>query len=261
MTEQVFDDSDNTVLVSSQQTLPFDEKILSRKTIVYETLVDPAVVKIAAENLKNQLFAKYGFLRPAANEINVTSIEKFYQPYLIINGKYSIDYYRKRIWNIPVENNVAEIVFPFTRLEANTSTDASGKAVRAVTLQGEERVKKEIEASLVLNEAGIDTSLKDLPSAPSEKNPEETLTKTNTKQVPPDLELSILRTRIFKRPTDVSWIANETFQVSERLVIYAPRFRATFKHTKTGKERVAEFDGVTGKLLQTSDSRITNSAI
>ena len=258
MTEQVFDDGDNTVLVSSQPALPFNEKIPPRKTIVYETLVDPAVIKIAAENLKTQLFAKYGFLKPAANEINVISIEKFYQPYLIISGKYSIDYNRKRTWNIPVESNVIEIVFPFTRIEAKTAPDASE---RAVMLQGEERVKIQIEASLSLNEAGKDIPLKDLPAAPSEKNPEETLTKTNTQQVPPDLELSILRTRIFNRPTDVSWIANETFQVTERLVIYAPKFRAAYRHSKTGKERTAEFDGVTGKLIQTSDSRTTTSSI
>ena len=69
------------------------------------------------------------------------------------------------------------------------------------------------------------------------------------------MELSILRTRIFNRPEDVSLIASETFQVTERLVIYIPpRFRAAYKHTRTGKERTAEFDGVTGKLVQTSNS-------
>jgi len=260
LTEQVFDDGDNTFLISSEPTLPFDEKIPSRKIIVYETLVDPAVIKIAAENLKSQLFVKYGFLKPAINEITVASIEKYYQPYLMISGKYSIDYYRKRIWNIPVENNVAEVVFPFTRIEAKTAPDASGKIVKTVLLQGEERVKNQTEASLTLNEAGKDISLKDLPSAPSEKNPEEILTKTGTKQVPPDLELSILRMRIFSRPADVSWIANETFHVTERLVIYTPRFRVTCKHIKTGKERAAEFDGVTGKLIHTGDSRITTAS-
>jgi hypothetical protein len=40
-------------------------------------------------------------------------------------------------------------------------------------------------------------------------------------------------------------------------VVYAPRYRAVFKHAKSGKERVAEFDGVTGKLIRTSDSRNT----
>ena len=261
MTEQVFDDGENSVLVSSQLALPSGEKIPNRKTIVYETLVDPAVMKIAAENLKTQLFVKYGFLRPVSTEINVVNIEKFYQPYLIISGKYSIDYYRKRTWNIPVENNVTEIVLPSTRIEAITKRDAAGKTTRAVTLEGEERVKNQTEASLTLNEAGKDIPLKDVPSAPSEKNPEEALAKSNTKEVQPDLELSILRTRIFNRPTDISSIANETFQVTERLVIYAPRFRATYKHNKTGKEQTAEFDGVTGKLIQTSDSRNTPASI
>jgi hypothetical protein len=100
-----------------------------------------------------------------------------------------------------------------------------------------------------------------LPTAPSEKNPEKVLSSLGVKEVPRDLELSIIRTRIQKRPVDISWIANEVFEVDERLVVYAPRFRVLFKHVKSGKERVAEFDGVTGKLICPSDSRVTQASI
>jgi len=261
LTEQIVDEGKNIAIIPSTPSLPYDEKIPSRTTIVYETLVDPAVIKIAAENLKLQLFAKYGFLRPAEAEISVTGIEKYYEPYIIISGKYSIDYYRKRSLNFPIDKNVTEIAFPFTTIQAKTTIDVSGKEQREIMIQGDERVKNQIEASLALNGSGRDISLKDLPSAPSEKDPEGALSKTLSKPVSPDLELSILRTRIFKRPDDISWIANETFQVTERLVIYTPRFRATYKHNKTGQEKAAEFDGVTGRLIHTNDSRITTSSI
>jgi hypothetical protein len=254
-------DNENVVIISSQATLPFDEKIAQRKTIVFETLVDPAVIKISAENLKTELFLKYGFLKPAIHEVQLTSVEKYYEPFIVINGKYLIDYYRKRKWELNVENSVTEVVFPFQRIEAKTTPDSLGKLRKTITLEGEERVQTENKASLTLNQSGKDIPLKDLPSAPSEKNPEETLAKYGVKQIPPNMDLSILRTRIFKRPTDVSWIANENFEVNERLVIYAPRFRASFKHTKTGKEQIAELDGLTGKLIRIADSRVNQASI
>ena len=43
---------------------PFEERIASRKTIVYETLVHPAVIKIAADNLKDQLLPNTGSSKP-----------------------------------------------------------------------------------------------------------------------------------------------------------------------------------------------------
>ena len=260
MTETVFDD-ENTIVTSSKAKLPFEEEIATRKTIVYETLVDPSVIKIAAENLKNQLFSKYGILKATIDEVRVVSIEKYYEPFIRITGKYAIDYYRKRTWAFNVENNVSEVTFPFARIEAKTTNKGLGKTQKIITLEGEERVKTTAEADLTLSESGKDIPLKNLPTAASEKNPEEALAKTGAKQVPSSLDLSLLRTRIFNRPADVNWIANETFQVTERLAIYVPRFRAVFKHAKTGKERTVEFDGLTGKLIHTCDSRTTQTSI
>jgi hypothetical protein len=102
--------------------------------------------------------------------------------------------------------------------------------------------------------SGKEVSLKQLPSAPSEKKPEKIVKKLGEKQVPPEFDLDILRSRIQKRPADVSWIQSESFEVTERVVIYTPRFRALYKNSRTGKERAAEFDGVTGKLVRVGDS-------
>lgn len=260
MTETICE-NENVVIISSQAALPFDEKIAQRKTIVFETLVDPAVIKISAENLKTELFLKYGFLKPALHEVQLTSLEKYYEPFIVICGKYSIDYYRKHKWALNVENSVTEVAFPFQRIEAKTTPDAFGKFRKTATIEGEERVQTENKASLTLNQSGKDIPLKDLPSAPSEKNPEETLAKYCVKQIPSNMDLSILRTRIFNRPTDVSWIANENFEVNERLAIYAPRFRASYKRIKTGEERIAEFDGLTGRLIRVTDSRVIQASI
>jgi hypothetical protein len=111
---------------------------------------------------------------------------------------------------------------------------------------------------LTFDASGKEVSLKQLPLAPSEKKPKKIVKKLGKKQVSPDLDLNIIRSKIQKRPTDVSWIQSESFEVTERVVIYTPRFRALYsalyKNSKTGKERTAEFDGVTGKLVRVGDS-------
>ncbi len=228
---------------------PFAEKIATRQTIVYETLVDPAVIKITAENLKDQVFSKYGFIRTKPEEVTVAAIDKYYEPIIKISGKYAIDYYRKRVWNLKVSDDASEVILGIEKFKPKKAADWAGQTSMTIELKGEERVQKETCVSLALDRDGRDISLKNLPVAPSEKHPEEILAKTGTPEVSAETDLSILRTRIFKRPSDVSWIESELFEVNERLAIYVPRFRVTLKHTKTGKEKTLIFDAVTGTQM------------
>ena len=242
------------IVISPESKSAFHEKIIERKTIVYETLVDPAVVKIVAENCKEQLFTKYGFLRPKPDEVTLVSIEKSYEPYILVTGRYFIDYYRKRVVTFKVDNAVSEVVFGFGRFSSKQITDSFGKTHKGIELPAEERLQIEFKATLTLDALGKDTSFKQLQAAPSEKNPEETLSKANEKPVAPNFEVDILKNRIQRRPGDVAWVEDESFETTERMVIYTPRFRALCRHNRTGRKRVAEFDGVTGKLIRTYDS-------
>ena len=242
--------NENPIAISSEAKSTLQERIVERKTIVYETRVDLAVIRIAAENLKDQLFTKYGFLKPQPEEVALVSVEKTYEPFIMITGKYSIDYRRKRTFTFEVENKVSEVVFSFSRFSSKQITDSFGNTRTGIELEAEERLHSESTAILTLNSSGQETSLKQLPSAPSEKNPEEIIAKLGEKIVPSDFELKLLRNRIQNRPTDLNCVENETFEVTERLVIYTPRFMAIFKHAKTGREQAAEFDGVTGQLVR-----------
>lgn len=47
------------------------DKIVPRKTVVYETLVDPTVIKVTGERLKRRLFTKFGILRPNPADIQL----------------------------------------------------------------------------------------------------------------------------------------------------------------------------------------------
>jgi hypothetical protein len=237
------------IVVSAEPKQPFEERIVLRKTIVYETLVDPAVIKIAAENLKDQIFPKYGFLKTTPHEVSVVSVEKYYKTYILISGKYAVDYYRKHIWSLKVADDTSEVLIGIDKLKPKQTTDTFGNVYQKIELNGEEHVKNEIKASLTLDEFGRDVSPKEMPLAPSERNPKEVLAKSITKEVPAELDLSVLRTRIFKRPADMSWIDHELFEVNERVVIYIPVFRVLFRKVKTGQEKTFEFDGLNGKLI------------
>ena len=65
-------------------------------------------------------------------------------------------------------------------------------------------------------------------------------------------DLEIIRSKIIKRPKDISRLVNELFEVDERVVIYTPRFRLLYRNVKTGDEKAVEFDGVTAKRIQQS---------
>jgi hypothetical protein len=78
--------SDEKIVITAEPKQPFEERIADQKTVVYATLIDPAVIKIAAENLKCKVFAKYGFLKTKPEEVSIVSIDKYYKPYIVVRA-------------------------------------------------------------------------------------------------------------------------------------------------------------------------------
>lgn len=238
-------------IVLSTETSPLsNQKIAERKTIVYETRTDTTVIKVAAERHKIQLFARFGFLKPRPEEIRLISIDKYYEPYMVITGKYFIDYYRKCVYTIKVDEKVLEVILLNHKLEPNRPQNRTTKDRSTITLQGEERLKNEIKSSLILDKLGQEVPPKELPSAPSEKYPKKVLTAIGTKEIAPNADLEIIKSKILKRPKDINRLVNELFEVTERAVIYVPRFRVLYKNARTGEEKTMEFDGVTAERIQ-----------
>ena len=246
LTETVSDEK----MVVSSETAPSGEKIAERKTIVYETRIDPTVIKVAGERLKEQLFTRFGFMKPKPGEIQLISIDKYYEPYMLISGRYVIDYYRKRAYAIRVDTKVLEVILLDHKFEPGQPMDSSLRDHKLIKLEGEERLMNEAKASLILNRSGQEVTLGRLPSAPSERNPKKILAAFGVKEIAPDADLSIIRSRILKRPKDINRLVNELFEVTERAVIYTPRFRVLYKNVRTGEEKTEEFDGVTAERIR-----------
>ena len=221
------------------------DKIVPRKTVVYETLVDPTVIKVAGERLKRRLFTKFGILGPKPAQIQLLSMKKYYEPFIVINAKYFIDYYRLCSYTVSIDKNVVEVILhdqKYYPKESKTPTPS-------IKIEGEERLVIDKTAFLMLDKNGQEANLETLPSAPSEKNPDETIAKNEITEIHSEADVDFVRKRLVHRPTDLSHAVTELFEIGERVVIYAPRFKLTYVDALTYKEKVVEFDGVTSKRI------------
>jgi len=229
------------------------ERIAKRKTIVYKSRVDPTIVKLTAEKMKNKLFIKFGFSKPRPEEIRVVSVDKYYEPYVLIDGKYSIDYYKKRVYTLDVDTRAEKVKILDQTFTPESLVSPTGETRRVIKLEAEERSSYEDKAYVILDKAGREIPPDQVPSAPSEEHPQKILKEFSKKsgkvKISPRKAVEIVKSRIVKRPTDADNVENELFQVSEHAIIYSPIYEITFRNSKTGEEKVIRIDGVTAKII------------
>ena len=248
----------NEQIVVGVENPRIQENIVPRKTIVYETLVDPTVLRVASEKLKTQLFSKFGLLKAKPEEIQFVSIDKYYEPYVVVSGRYVIDYYRRCEYMVRVDEGVLEVILFNNKLMPEHPPYSSAKD-GIIRLQGEERLVDEAKASYIFDRYGRDASLERLPSAHPEKNPKKVIAEFSIEEVPQNADVDSVRSRLVKRPSDVKRIVTEIFEVGERVVIYTPQFRILYKNVRTGEEKAMEFDGVTSERVEQRESAISQS--
>jgi hypothetical protein len=232
---------------TSHESIP--EKITDRKIIVYKTLIDPTVIKLATEKVKDRLFVKFGFLKPNPDQIQQASFEKDYEAFVIVDGRYNIDYYRRRVYTVKVDDKAQEVILFSQTFKPENSSEPMGKVVR---IEGEERLIHEAKAYIVLSADGREVSPKRIPSAPSEEHSKKLAAEIETTkrlEILPNEELDIIRNKIVKRPPEIKRVVKELFEVVDRAVIYTPIYKVKFQNVKTGETKTVKFDGVTARLL------------
>ncbi len=240
-------------VVTSASVESTKENIVARRTIVYQTVIDPAVVRIAGEKAKNKLFNRYLFKLTTPEEIEFVSIEKYYEPYIVVSGKYLIDYYRKCAYAVRVDKEAKEVIlFDHTFIPGQASNSAVKE--NSIKLEGEERLIKETRAFIMLDGYGQDLKPSEFTSAPSEENPQKLIKLFKMPEIAPSMDVDVIRNRIARRPNDINRIVNEVLEIDERSVIYAPRFKLKYKCPRIGKEAYLEFDGVTSKRIQENEN-------
>jgi len=235
---------------------PIPEKISKRKIIVYKSRVDPTIVKLTAEKMKYKLFAKFGFSKRRSEEIRVVSVDKYYEPYILIDANYSVQYFKKKVYTLDVDPETEEVKILGEsykpEIEASPSGEV-GEPHKVIRLEAQLWSSYQDKAYLVLDKEGKEIPPDQVPAAPSEDHPEKILRefskKTGRVQVSPRKEIEMVKARIVKRPSDVARIEDEMFQISEHAVIYSPIYEITFRNVRTGEERLVKIDGVSAKII------------
>ena len=228
------------------------ERMIKRGVIVYKSRIDPTIVKLTAEKMKNKLFVKR-FSKPGHEEIRVVSVDKYYEPYVLVDAKYSIDYYKTAGYSLDIDNETREVRILGETFEPETVVGPDGESRKVIKLEVEECLSYEDKAYVILDKTGREIPPDEVPSAPSEDHPRKILKEYGKKlgkvKFSPRKGIEMVKARLVKRPPDADNIENELFQISEHAVIYSPIYEITFRNMKTGEERIIRIDGVTAKIV------------
>ena len=232
------------------------ENVVQRKIIVYKARIDPATLKQTAEEMKNELFVKR-FSKPKPEDIHVVSVDKHYEPYILIDAKYRIEYYSNKIYTFEIAEKAKEVkvLGQSFKPQLISVPDSEPEQFRkVVSIEGQELSFYEDKAYFILDKKGNEISPDQVPIAPSEDNPKKILKefgknaeklKITNKGI-----LSLAKSKLINRPKEVENIENELFQVTEYAIIYNPVYKITFRNTKNKEEKTVSIDGVTAEIIK-----------
>jgi hypothetical protein len=226
------------------------QKIVDTRTIILKSKLDSNSVKLQGERLKTSFFARFGFLKPKPRDVQLIAFSKYYEPYIVIGGKYSIAYCKKHNYALKVEDRTQAMFIDGKKMRPEPmSLQDRAKVIKLV---GEEHSHYENETYVILDRMMQEVSSDNLFFAPFENDYETQpvadfdLRKPQTSI---EEEITFLRSRVAKRPADVAEIIREKFEINERTIIYSPVYELTYKNMKNSKNATAIINGITGGVL------------
>ena len=224
------------------------EKICGMKTIVHRLAVDETSVRNFIEKRKTGFFSRLRVFKPKPEEVVCEDIALYYEPYIVARANYTIDYYRRKVYPIRVEDTVKEVII-FDKILQPGGQEKGGKQI---SLEARERVTTNVPEYLCLDKTGRERDPKKLPRGVEELDSRRIMRKLGNKlrssTATPDAVVGIIRGRIVKRPQDIERVVDEMFEVTELSTIYTPIYEARLRHLKTGVIKIIPVSGITGKV-------------
>ncbi len=244
------------------KTIDVPEKVIERKIIVYKPRVNIKTIRSIAENMKTQIFRKFIFVKPKPEEVHIVSIDKYFEPYVFIDGEYSIIYSKKWVHNIKVDETMQELTIYGEKVAPKSLKKHLKIPCKILQLNGCGRFKFDLKSNIIFDKNWQEVGVEQLPFLPFEEQPERILANFDRNygniRMTDEKEVDILKSRIIKRPSEILSIHHELFEVYERAEIYKPMYKVVVKNFKSQKELVLVIDAITGKtntvLPKTLDS-------
>jgi hypothetical protein len=233
------------------------QKIVDTRSVILKSSLDSNRVKLQGEKLKTSFFARFGFLKPKPKNVRLIAFSKYYEPYIVIGGKYSIDYCKRHGYALKVEDRTQALFIDGKKLKPETLT--GGCDARVIKLVGEEHSHYENESYVILDRLLQKVSAENLFFAPSENDLEngEGDFDLRKPKISLDEEIAFLRSKIAKRPADVGEIVREKFEINERTIIYSPVYELTYKNMKNGEKVTVLINGVSGGVTVGKFDRVS----
>jgi hypothetical protein len=223
------------------------QKIVDTRTIILKSRLNSKNVKLLGDKLKTGFFSRFGFLKPRPKDVLLVAFSKYYEPYIVIGGKYSIDYCKRHNYALKVEDETQAIFIDGKKLKPEPLSPRDHDKV--INLVGEEHSHYENETYIILDRLLQEVPPEKLFFAPFESELENSDFDLRKPKISLDEEITFLRSKIAKRPPDVAEIVREIFEINERLIIYSPVYELTYKNIKNGKNVTALINGITGGLM------------
>lgn len=93
------------------KSVSLTENVVERKVIVYKSRIDSKVVRATPEKMKTHLFRKLVFMKPKPEEVQVTSIVTYFEPFVVVDGEYGIEYSKNWSHKIQVDATMHDFSF------------------------------------------------------------------------------------------------------------------------------------------------------
>jgi hypothetical protein len=234
--------------MAESEILP--QKVVNTRTIILKPRIDSSMARSQGEQLKSSFFAKFGFLKPKPREVILVAFNKYYEPYIVIGGRYSIDYCKRHKYALKVEDRIQTMIIDGKKMELEPLSLQDKEKV--IKLVGEEHSHYENETYVILDRMLQEVSSNNLYFAPFQNAYEiQPATRVDLRkpQISLEEEISFLRSRVAKRPADVAEIIREKFEINERTIIYSPIYELTYKNMKNRKLVTALINGITGDVI------------
>lgn len=225
------------------------QKVVEPKVMVLKTRLDSKMIRLQVEEIKQKIFRKFHFIKPKNKDITLVNSEKYYEPYIVIGGKYSIDYCRRHAFDLEVKNQTKELYIAgqkFEVLPSNSDNDSR----QIIKLEGEDYAHYDTESFFVLDRMRRELSIETFSFGPCEQQiEEETEVNLHLRKIRLSKSevIDIVRAKIAKRPSDLVEIIKEVFEITENTIVFRPFFEFTFYNTKSKKYATIRIDGITGE--------------
>ena len=244
--------------MSQVETLP--QSLVDTKTIVLKPRLDQGDLQMIGEKIKPKLFSKF-ILRPKPEDIRFLGAETYFEPYLIIGGKYSLDYCKKHIFKVDVSEQTTKVFV--AGQEFRTEQSNQKKTNKTIKMIGEEHAHHERQSYFILDRMKREIQPERLPISPFDV-PKKNFgqdSRFKTICISDETQIEFLRTKIAQRPADLAAIIREVFEITERIIAYYPMYQLTFENAKNQEDAIVTVSGITGEIIMNGTKRLAGRTI